>query len=156
MDKFISSSNSWTDPSMLILVFLVVGLVLMMIWSNRRRRTAQEQVDKMLDSLRPGQRVRTGSGIIGRIKEIREEVPAHTNEKGITVPAVKSVLLQTGTDKYPAYMLIDIYAIYNVMSEEGHTIEGLPVMNLPAPEKQELPEATETLPNPKPKRQTKK
>ena len=141
---------------MLILVFLVVGLVLMMIWSNRRRRTAQEQVDKMLDSLRPGQRVRTGSGIIGRIKEIREEVPAHTNEKGITVPAVKSVLLQTGTDKYPAYMLIDIYAIYNVMSEEGHTIEGLPVMNLPAPEKQELPEATETLPNPKPKRQTKK
>ena len=127
----------------------------MMLWSGRRRKAAQEQVEKMLDELRPGQRVRTGSGIIGRIKEIREEAPAHTNEKGVTVPAVKTALLQTGTDKYPAYMLIDVYAIYNVMPEEGHTIAGLPVMNLPAPEKQELLD-TDSSKKPKPKRQTKK
>lgn len=122
MNKFIAKTN-WADPTMIFTLILLVGLIAMMLYSTKRRKTARAQVEKMLDELRPGQRVRTVGGIIGRIKEIREESPQ-----------VKTVLLQTGSDKYPAYMLFDIQAIYGIFAEEGHTIDGAPLMKLPAPE----------------------
>lgn len=135
MNKFIASGQGgWTDPINIVTIVLLLGLVAMMLYSMKRRKSARTQVEKMLDELRPGQRVRTVGGIIGRIKEIREETPATKTDKGVVIPAVKTVLIQTGSDKYPAYMLFDIQAIYGVMPEEGHTIEGLPIMKLPAPE----------------------
>jgi len=141
MINFIGSP--FADPLMIIPLLLIVGLVVMMIWSRRRNSAARQEAEKMLDELRPGQRVRTYSGIIGRIKEIREETPAHTTEKGVNVPAVKTVLLETGSDKNPSTMLFDVHAIHGLIPEEGHTIEGLPVMKLPAPEKQELLQPTD-------------
>ena len=136
MLKFLA--NTWFDPMMILPLLLVVGLVIMMMWSRRRNKAARDEAEKMLDELRPGQRVRTYSGIIGRIKEIREESPAHTTEKGVQVPAVKTVLIETGSDKNTSFMLFDIHAIHGVVPEEGHTIEGLPIAKLPAPEKKEL------------------
>jgi len=131
-------ASSFADPMMLIPLLLVVGLVIMMLWSSRRRKAARTETEKMLDELRPGQRVRTYSGIIGRIKEIREETPAYTTEKGQIIPATKTVLLETGNDKNVSFMLFDIQAIHGLIPEEGHTIEGLPIQKLPAPEKKEL------------------
>lgn len=136
MFKFLASTpgpETWILPAV-----LVIGLVVMMVWSRRRNKNARAEAEKMLDELRPGQRVRTYSGIIGRIKEIREETPAHTNDKGVNVPAVKTVLLETGADKSTSFMLFDIQAIHGIIPEEGHTIEGMPVKSLPAPEKTEL------------------
>ena len=138
MNKFIAAENPFSDPTTIFMILLLVGLVVMMLWSSRRNRARSADAEKMLDELRPGQRVRTYSGVIGRIKEIREETPARVNAKGVTIPAVKTVLLQTGSEKYPAYMLMDIHAIFGIIAEEGHTLDGTPISNLPAPEKQEL------------------
>jgi len=134
MNNLIASSGGWSDPMNIVTIAFIMGLVAIMLFSMKRRKSVRSQVEKMLDELRPGQRVRTVGGIIGRIKEIREETPERKTEKGVIVPAIKTVLIQTGSDKYPAYMLFDIQAIYGVMPEEGHTIEGMPVMKLPAPE----------------------
>jgi len=131
-------ASAFADPMMLLPLLLIVGLIIMMLWSSRRRKAARSETEKMLDELRPGQRVRTYSGIIGRIKEIREETPAHTTEKGVVIPAVKTVLIETGNGKNVSFMLFDINAIHGLIPEEGHTIEGLPVQKLPAPEKREL------------------
>ena len=140
MNKLILEGGSGgnTATSISLMVVLFGALAFYMIWSVRRRKNVHSQVEKMLDELRPGQRVRTLGGIIGRIKEIREESPARTNEKGVVTPAVRTVLLQTGSDKNPSFMLFDIQAIYGVFPEEGHTLEGMPVVkNSPAPETKE-------------------
>lgn len=143
MNKFIAATN-WTDPTMIFTLILLVGLVAMMMYSVKRRKSARVQVEKMLDELRPGQRVRTVGGIIGRIKEIREESPQ-----------VKTILLQTGSDKYPAYMLFDIQAIYGIFAEEGHTIDGAPLMKLPAPEEKSKHPKQSTEPESKTETKTK-
>ncbi|KAI4453338.1 queuine trna-ribosyltransferase [Holotrichia oblita] len=72
-----------------------------------------DRLKKCLTNFARRRRVRTVGGIIGRIKEIREEGPG-----------VKTVLLQTSDDKNPAYALFDIQAIYGVIAEEGHTLQG--------------------------------
>jgi preprotein translocase YajC subunit len=107
----------WENPMSYVAIALIAVMVVLMLLSSRRRKQAHEQVVKMLDELRMGQRVKTVGGIIGRIKEIREEAPG-----------VKTVLLQTGSDKYPAYALFDIQAIYGVIPEEGHNLDGTPVI----------------------------
>ena len=112
----LSPPSILADPMTYILLGMVVLLGVMMFISAKRRRRSHEMITKMHDELRPGQRVRTVGGVVGRIKEIREE----SRE-------LKTVLIQTGNDKHPAYMLFDIQAIYGVVPEEGHTIAGAPV-----------------------------
>ena len=115
MNKFLLNTI-WQDPTMYITLGLLVALGLMIWFSSRRRRAMQSQITQMHEELRPGQRVRTVGGVVGRIKEIREESPGF-----------RTVLLQTGNDKFPAYMLFDIQAIYGIVPEEGHTIDGKPL-----------------------------
>ena len=98
------------------IVVLVLALALMMFLSYRKNKQRQHAATKLQDELRPGQRVCTLGGVVGRIKEIREENPQF-----------KTVLLETGNAKNPAYMLFDIKAIYGVIAEEGHTLTGEPV-----------------------------
>ena len=116
MTNLFLSSNILTDPMTFILLGMVVLLGFMMVMSAKRRRRTHEQITKMHDELRVGHRIRTVGGVVGRIKEIREESKE-----------LKTVLIQTGSDKYPAYMLFDIQAVYGVIAEEGHTLEGAPV-----------------------------
>lgn len=108
-----TNTNPLTDGTIWIIVVMIIGMGGYIFFISRRRKQTQQQVESMHDKLRPGMRVRTVGGVIGRIKEIREEAPK-----------VKTVLLQTGSDKYPAYMLFDIEAIYGVFAEEGHTLSG--------------------------------
>jgi len=104
------------DPLNIVIIGMFVLLGLMLYFGSRRRRAMQSQVNQMHEQLRPGQRVRTVGGVVGRIKEIREEAPEF-----------KTVLIQTGNDKHPAYMLFDIQAIYGIVPEEGHSISGAPL-----------------------------
>jgi len=106
MNKFIASAaGTWKDPSMYVTLLLLLGLLAVMMFSMKRRKAVKAQVEKMLDELRPGQRVRTVGGVIGRIKEIREEAPG-----------LKTALLLTGSDKFPTYMLFDVQAIYAILA----------------------------------------
>jgi preprotein translocase YajC subunit len=123
-----STKTPWyQDPSLYIMLLLVVVLGAMILLSSRRRKSAQQKAEQMLDTLRPGNRVRTVGGVVGRIKEIREESPG-----------MKTVLLQTGNDKYPSFMLFDINAIFGIFPEEGHTIDGAPVLKPREPQTETL------------------
>ena len=92
----------------------VVIFGVMIYFQSRRRRSAQAEYTGMLDTLRPGTRVKTVGGVIGRIKEIREEAPGF-----------KTVLLETGSDKYPSFVLYDIQAIYGVVDDEKLAAEKI-------------------------------
>lgn len=87
-----------------VVAALMVGLV---FWQSRNRKKMAEQQDQMSKSLRPGLRIKTVAGVIGRIKEIREEAPHLT-----------TVLIETGNGKDVSYMLVDVNAIMAVIDEE--------------------------------------
>jgi preprotein translocase YajC subunit len=96
--------GDWGFYVALGVIILIFGA--MMVFQTRRRRTAQAEYTGMLDTLRPGTRVKTVGGVIGKIKEIREEAPGF-----------KTVLLETGSEGHTSFMLYDIQAIYGVVDE---------------------------------------
>lgn len=97
----------YTDTMEFILLGALLGVfVIMAMGQSRRRRAVSDQQSAMIDRLRPGMRVKTVAGLIGRIKEIREENAA-----------LKTVLLETGTGTMVGYQLVDINAIMMVMDE---------------------------------------
>ena len=116
MNNLLLAAKTWEDPMMYITLGILIFLGFVLYYSSRRRKKMESEVTKMHDELRPGKRVRTVGGVVGRIKEIREEAPGF-----------KTVLLETGSAKYPAFMLFDIQAIYSLVAEEGHTLDGVPV-----------------------------
>ncbi|MCL2756034.1 MAG: preprotein translocase subunit YajC [Firmicutes bacterium] len=91
-----------------VLVLLFVGMIVL---QTRRRRSVMNEQMSMIDKLRPGMRVKTVAGVIGRIKEIREE---NAN--------LKTVLLETGHGSHTSFALYDIQAILAVLDEPGANI----------------------------------
>jgi len=87
---------------------IVVVFMLLVVMQTRRRRTAQAEYSGMLETLRAGMRVKTVGGVIGRIREIREEAPGF-----------KTVLLETGDSKNPSLVLYDLQAIYGIVDDEA-------------------------------------
>ena len=83
---------------------IVLMFVVMVTLQSKKRKKSQDEYTGMLDTLRPGMRVKTVGGVIGRIKEIREEGPGF-----------KTVLLETGTST----VLYDLQAIYGVVDDEA-------------------------------------
>ncbi|MCL2587648.1 MAG: preprotein translocase subunit YajC [Firmicutes bacterium] len=108
--------NEWI---MFVILGAMVGLFIVMMFLNRRRqrRIMDEQVG-MLDRLRMGMRIKTVSGVIGRIKEIREEVGG-----------MRTILIETGNDKFSSFMQIDINAVMEIVGEAGHQAEAAPVID---------------------------
>ena len=125
-----TGQNILADPMMYLLLGVIIFFTFMVFSNSKKRRRAYEQIRQMQDELRPGQRIRTVDGVVGRIKEIREESPE-----------LKTVLLQTGNDKCCGYVLLDICAVFGVIPEEGHTLEGAPAPK-PSMSSEQVSEAT--------------
>lgn len=89
-----------------ILLVLLGILVVMYIFSYFRRKKYNEQTTNMLDSLKPGDKIKTYSGIYGTIVSIRETTDG------------KVVTLETGDDKHKSYTSIDSNAIYCIDKKE--------------------------------------
>lgn len=108
LNFLLAEGTPWYKDSM-IYIFggLIIVFGIMMVLQTRRRKSAQTEYTGMLSTLRPGTRVKTVGGVIGRIREIREEAPG-----------LKTVLLQTGNDANPSLVLYDIQAIYGIVDEE--------------------------------------
>jgi len=88
---------------------VIVAVFIALIFSQtRRRRAAQAEYTGMLDTLRMGMRVKTVGGVLGKIREIREEAPGF-----------KTVLLETGDPKNPSLVLYDLQAIYGIVDDEA-------------------------------------
>jgi len=100
---------TWVDGLLLGgLLLLVFGFFFMQM---RRRKSVMNEQVQMVDRLRPGMRVKTVAGVIGRIKEIREESSS-----------LKTVLLETGNDKMTSFVLYDIQAVLSIVDEAGANV----------------------------------
>ena len=93
--------------SYILIGVLLLGMVVLMLVQGRRQKKAQEDYLSMLDTLRPGVKVKMASGLLGRIKEIREEAPGF-----------KTVTLNIG-EKNPVEMTFVIEAVQGIVNEEA-------------------------------------
>ena len=94
--------------SYVLIGLLLLGMVALMLVQGRRQKKAQEDYMSMLDTLRPGVKVKMASGLLGRIKEIREEAPGF-----------KTVTLNIGDGKNPVEMTFVIEAVQGIVNEEA-------------------------------------
>lgn len=85
-----------------LLVLLIVALLVIPMFTNKKRA---KQTNELHNSLRPGDVVKTVGGIIGTIIEIRQVSPTE-----------KEMLIETGEGDNKMTMLLDIQALYQVMS----------------------------------------
>ncbi len=84
----------------IILIVLLVVLVVMYIFSYIKRKKYNQEAIAMIDALKPGDKVKTYSGIYGTIVSIRETTDG------------KVVTLETGDDKHVSYVTVDTSVIY--------------------------------------------
>jgi len=94
--------------SYILIGVLLVGMIALMLVQGRRQKKAQEDYMAMLDTLRPGVKVKMASGLLGRIKEIREEAPGF-----------KTITLNIGDDKNAVEMTFVIEAVQGIVNEEA-------------------------------------
>ncbi len=94
--------------SWILIGAIIIVMAVMVVVSGRRQKKAQEDYMGMLDTLRPGVKVKMVSGLLGRIKEIREELPGF-----------KTVTLNIGEDKNVIEMTFVIEAVQGVVNEEA-------------------------------------
>lgn len=94
--------------SYVLIGVLLVGMIAMMFIQSRRSKKAQDDYMSMLDTLRVGVKVKMASGLLGRIKEIREEAPGF-----------KTIVVSTGDDKNATTMTFMIEAVQGIVNEEA-------------------------------------
>lgn len=99
--------SSDTASTLGILGLFVAAMVVMIVLNGGRRKKMQAEYSGMLDSLRVGTKVKTVGGVIGVIKEIREEAPGF-----------RTVLLETGVSPNCSYVLYDLQAVYGIVDTE--------------------------------------
>ncbi|MCM1404318.1 MAG: preprotein translocase subunit YajC [Prevotella sp.] len=94
--------------SYILIGVMLVGLFALMFVQGRRQKKAQADYVAMLDTLRPGVKVKMASGLLGRIKEIREEAPGF-----------KTITINVGEDKNVVEMTFVIEAVQGIVNEEA-------------------------------------
>lgn len=121
-----------------ILLVLLAVLIVAYIFSYFKRKKYNQETTNMLNSLRPGDKVKTYSGFYGTVVSIRETTDG------------KVVTLETGDDDHKSYTTIDSNAIYCIDKKEDivYDTDGNVVMPASEEEKQEaLEEAATTIEN---------
>ena len=89
------------------IVFVLLALIIVLyIVSAVRRKKYNEQNQQMLNDLKPGVKVKTYSGIYGKIVSIKETTDG------------KVVLLELGEGSKTSYMSVDANAIFGVDQKE--------------------------------------
>lgn len=89
-----------------LIIVLVILLIAMYAFSFKRRKDYTNQMNEMLNSLRPGDKIKTVGGFYGTIVSIKETTDG------------KVVLLEMGEGTKLSYMTIDANAIYGVDHKE--------------------------------------
>ena len=94
--------------SYIMLGAVVVAMFVFLLLQSRKQKKAQEDYMGMLDSLRPGVKVKMASGLLGRIKDIHE-----------IAPGFKTVTLNIGEGKNVVEMSFVIEAVQGIVNEEA-------------------------------------
>ncbi len=85
--------------SIIFIAIAIAAIVLMMVWSSRSQKKRQEQIDKTLDAVQPGNKVKTIGGICGVVVEL--------------CPEDNTFILETGSENSgKSYIKFDKKAIY--------------------------------------------
>lgn len=101
--------------------WVLIGLIVVLIiayplLTNMRNKKENERLIEQTNSLKRGDKILTRSGVYGTILEVRQE------ENG-----AKTVVFETGNDKYKSYMTIDAYAVYAVLNDKPETKEEIKI-----------------------------
>ena len=89
------------DPltTYLFMGIIIVAFIVMMVVNRRSQKKRQEETNKMLDALKPGNKVKTIGGICGVVVEV--------------CPEDNTFVLETGTEKSgKSYIKFDKQAVY--------------------------------------------
>ena len=117
-NSILAESNGQQWVSFVILGVLIVAIVVMFIFSGRRRKKQEQEAKNLIESVKPGNNVKTIGGICG----IVVEVDATEN----------TFVLETGTElSGKCFIKFDRQAIYQTdavaeKTEEKKTAEELP------------------------------
>lgn len=90
-----NSAATW-----IILVVLLAILIVMYVISTIKRKKYNQEAVAMIDALKPGDKIKTYSGIYGTVIAIRETTDG------------KVVTLETGDDEHKSYTTVDASVIY--------------------------------------------
>ncbi len=83
----------------IILGVLVVAIIVMFVFSSRRRKKQEEEAKNLIDSVKPGNKVKTIGGICGIVVEVDQEE--------------NTFVLETGTEQSgKCFIKFDKQAIY--------------------------------------------
>lgn len=113
--------------SYIMLGAVVIAMFVFLMLQSRKQKKAQEDYMGMLDSLRPGVKVKMASGLLGRIKDIHE-----------IAPGFKTVTLNIGEGKNVVEMTFVIEAVQGIVNEEA--INRLNIEKMEAEDKAEAQE----------------
>lgn len=94
-----SGIMSWVLLGVLAL-FLIISPFLM----KARNKKEMDKAQKMIDSIKKGDKVMTASGVIGKAVSFDEK------------DGFKTITIETGDEKHKSYMTLDINAIYANLS----------------------------------------
>ena len=110
--------------SYIMLGAVVVAMFVFLLLQSRKQKKALEDYMGLLDSLRPGVKVKMASGLLGRIKDIHE-----------IAPGFKTVTLNIGEGKNVVEMSFVIEAVQGIVNEEA--INRLNIEKMEAEDKAE-------------------
>ena len=89
--------SSW--PTYVILGVLIVAIIVMFVFSSKRRKKQEEEAKNLIDSVKPGNKVKTIGGICGIVVEVDSEE--------------NTFVLETGTEQSgKCFIKFDKQAIY--------------------------------------------
>ena len=128
-NSILAESNGQQWVSFVILGVLIVAIVVMFIFSGRRRKKQEQEAKNLIESVKPGNKVKTIGGICGIVVEVDEEENTFVLEVDATE---NTFVLETGTElSGKCFIKFDRQAIYQTdavaeKTEEKKTAEELP------------------------------
>ena len=106
--NLLSASNSNSDggatgcgstESTIFLIIMIAIFVLFMVWNRRSQKKREEEINKTLDAIQPGNKVKTIGGICGIVVEV--------------CPEDNTFILETGSETSgKSYIKFDKKAVY--------------------------------------------
>lgn len=105
-----NSGSPWLTYVMLGI--LVVALIAMFVFSSRRNKKRQQEAEKLINSVKPGNKVKTIGGVCGIVVEVNDEESTFVLETGSEVSG-------------KCYMKFDKQAIYQtdaVVEDDKKTV----------------------------------
>lgn len=112
LDSTAGNAQGGGIMSWVLLGILALFLIISPFMMKARNKKEMDKAQKMINSIKKGDKVMTASGVIGKAVGFEEK------------DGFKTITIETGDEKHKSYMTLDINAIYANLSAPA--IENLP------------------------------